>query len=221
MPSSTVEQYIKTIFMIERRTGAACVPMKVLADTMEVSPGTATSMAKHLATLTFVEYQPRQGVTLSDAGRALALRIVRRHRLIETFLEQILGYDWSEVHTDAEELEHVVSDRFVERIDALLGHPEYDPHGDPIPRLDGSIAAQDVRGLDTLTAGQTAEIARLVDSRSDLLDILKEHDVMPGRRVEVLEHNGATASMRIRAGNDGKPLSLSYDVAASIMVLRP
>jgi len=207
--------------MVQRRTDADCVPMKMLADTMEVSPGTATSMAKHLATLGLVDYQPRQGVILSAAGRSLAIRIVRRHRLIETFLEQVLNYDWSEVHTDAEELEHVVSDRFVERIEALLGYPEFDPHGDPIPRLDGTFATQDLLGLDTITTGQIAEIARLVDSRSDLLDILKEHDVMPGRRVEVLEHNEATASMRIRAGNDGKPLSLSYDVAASIMVLRP
>lgn len=206
--------------MVERRTGTDCVPMKVLADTMDVSPGTATSMAKHLATLGFIDYQPRQGVILSAAGRTLAIRIVRRHRLIETFLEQILNYDWSEVHGDAEELEHVVSDRFVERIDALLGYPEYDPHGDPIPRLDGTFATQNVRGLHTVTAGATAEIARLVDSRPDLLDILKAHDIMPGRHVEVLEHNEATASMRIRAGNDGKPLSLSYDVAASIMVLR-
>jgi len=123
--------------------------MKMLADTMEVSPGTATSMAKHLATLGLVDYQPRQGVILSAAGRSLAIRIVRRHRLIETFLEQVLNYDWSEVHTDAEELEHVVSDRFVERIEALLGYPEFDPHGDPIPRLDGTFATQDLLGART------------------------------------------------------------------------
>lgn len=195
--------------------------MKTLADSMGVSPGTATSMAKHLASLGYVEYQPRQGVTLRDAGRFLAIRIVRRHRLIETFLEQVLNYDWSEVHNDAEELEHVVSDRFVERIDILLGHPEYDPHGDPIPSLDGTFAAQDLLSLDHATTGQTVEIARLVDSRADLLDLLKAYEVTPGRRVEVLEHNDVTSTLRIRATGCEKPLSLSYEVASSIMVVRP
>lgn len=178
-------------------------------------------MAKQLASLTYVDYQPRRGVTLSTEGRSLAIRIVRRHRLIETFLEQVLNYDWSEVHGDAEELEHVVSDRFIERIDALLGFPKYDPHGDPIPRLDGTFATQDLLHLQEVDAGRTVEIARLVDSRADLLEILKAHEILPGRTVEVLEHNAVTSTMRIRSTGSEKPLALSYEVASSIMVLRP
>ncbi len=195
--------------------------MKALADAMEVSPGTATAMAKHLSVLGYVDYKPRQGVILAESGRNIAVKIVRRHRLIETFLEQVLGYDWSEVHDDAEELEHVVSDRFIERIDALLGHPGFDPHGDPIPGLDGSFATQDLLGLHEALPGQTVEIARLVDSRSELLDLLKSHDVTPGTRVEILEHNNVTSTLRIRSTISDKPLSLSYDVAAGIMIVRP
>ena len=113
MATSTVEQYLKTLLLLERRSELIPVPMKVLAEAMSVTPGTVTSMAKHLSEQNLVTYVPWHGVQLSTTGRELALMILRRHRLLESFLQRVLGYDWSEVHAEAEELEHVVSDKFI------------------------------------------------------------------------------------------------------------
>src|SRR6476661_8041735 len=140
MPSSTVEDYLKQIYL-EQQAGDAgqLVPMGRLAAAMGVVPGTATSMVKTLADSGLVSYEPRGGLRLTRGGEQLALRVLRRHRLVELFLVKTLGLDWSEVHAEAEELEHAISDRVMDRIDVLLGHPTVDPHGDPIP--DSNAAA--------------------------------------------------------------------------------
>ena len=116
------------------------IPMGRLATAMGVVPGTATTMVKALADSGLVDYSPRTGVRLTEAGSQLALHVLRRHRLVELFLVRVVGLDWSEVHDEAEELEHVISDKVLEKIDALLGHPQADPHGDPIPTAKGHVA---------------------------------------------------------------------------------
>src|SRR5215207_10579847 len=133
LPSSTVENYLKAIFLGESHLtdGDRLLPMGQLASSLGVAPGTATTMVKALAESGLVEYEPYNGVRLSQAGSKLAATVLRRHRLVELFLVQVMGMRWDEVHDDAEHLEHVVSDRLLDRIDEMLGHPETDPHGDP------------------------------------------------------------------------------------------
>src|SRR5919204_6391883 len=144
LPSSTVENYLKAIYQGQASlptTGAGClVPMGQVASALGVTPGTATTMVKALAESGLAEYEPYTGVRLTAAGEKLAGLVLRRHRLVEAFLVQVMGMSWAEVHEDAEQLEHVVSDRLIDRIDEMLGHPTRDPHGDPIPNPEGTIA---------------------------------------------------------------------------------
>src|SRR5215471_11725921 len=133
MASSTVENYLKQLYLEQQVTNNRLVSMGRLAALLNVVPGTATSMIKTLADSGLVSYEPRSGVRLTTGGEQLALHVLRRHRLVELFLVKVLGLDWSEVHAEAEELEHAISDKVLEKIDGLLGHPSADPHGDPIP----------------------------------------------------------------------------------------
>src|SRR5215470_1451385 len=149
LPSSTVENYLKAIYQGQSALtdGVRLVPMGQVASALSVTPGTATTMVKALAESGLAEYEPYSGVRLSAAGERLAGLVLRRHRLVELFLVQVMGMRWDEVHDDAEQLEHVVSERLIERIDEMLGRPTHDPHGDPIPDPEGAIA---FRALDTL-----------------------------------------------------------------------
>src|ERR1700681_2171544 len=148
-PSSTVENYLKAIYQGQSAPGreARLVPMGSVAAALGVTPGTATTMVKALAESGLAEYEPYSGVRLTAAGEKLAGLVLRRHRLVELFLVQVMGMSWAEVHDEAEQLAHVVSERLIERIDEMLGRPTHDPHGDPIPNPDGAIARRD---LDTL-----------------------------------------------------------------------
>src|SRR3954468_15865951 len=141
MASSTVEDYLKQIYLEQQQAAPReLVPMGKLATAMSVVPGTATSMVKALADSGLVTYEPRGGARLTRGGEQLALHVLRRHRLVELFLVKVLGLDWSEVHAEAEELEHAISDKVLEKIDAFLDRPSVDPHGDPIPPAKGKLA---------------------------------------------------------------------------------
>ena len=135
LPSHTVENYLKAIFLaqVALLPSEPLVPMGQLASALGVVPGTATTMVKALSEAGLVRYEPYAGIRLTPAGEKLAARVLRRHRLIELFLVQVMGMSWTEVHDEAEHLEHAVSDRLIERIDEMLGRPSADPHGDPIP----------------------------------------------------------------------------------------
>ena len=143
MASQTVENYLKAIYRAERELASpgALVPMGRLAAAMGVVPGTATTMVKALAESELAHYEAYAGVRLTPAGERLAALVLRRHRLVEQFLVQVMGMPWDEVHDEAERLEHAVSDRLIDRIDEMLGHPAVDPHGDPIPGPEGAMAA--------------------------------------------------------------------------------
>ncbi len=142
LPSLTVENYVKTIYQISAQQRGEPAATGQLAAALGVSPGTVTSMLKTLGESNLVEYTPHHGARLTPSGQALATRVVRRHRLIELFLVRTLDLTWDEVHEEAEHMEHAVSDLLVDRIDAFLGYPDSDPHGDPIPRADGSVAVR-------------------------------------------------------------------------------
>jgi DtxR family Mn-dependent transcriptional regulator len=145
LPSQTVENYLKTIYLAQTalESPETLVPMGHLASTLGVVPGTATTMVKTLAESGLVRYEPYMGVRLTRAGEKLATLVLRRHRLIELFLVKVIGMSWAEVHDEAELLEHAVSERLIERIDDMLGRPEVDPHGDPIPTAEGRMPRRD------------------------------------------------------------------------------
>src|SRR5215510_14303940 len=155
LPSSTVENYLKAIYAgaASLEPGQRLVPMGQLAAAVGVASGTATTMVKTLAESGLVEYEPYSGVALTAAGHKLAALVLRRHRLIELFLVRVMGYAWDEVHDEAEQLEHVVSDRLIDRMDEMLGRPEVDPHGDPIPNAEGQIKPQQAQTLLTCPVG--------------------------------------------------------------------
>src|SRR3982751_1400223 len=160
MPTSTVENYLKQIYLEQQGVADRLVPMGRLAEVMGVVPGTATSMIKALADSGLVSYEPRGGARLTRGGEQLALHVLRRHRLVELFLVKVLGLDWSEVHDEAEELEHAISDKVLERIDRLLGHPSVDPHGDPIPTAKGKVSDTPLASLADCALGRPVKVAR-------------------------------------------------------------
>jgi len=141
MPSSTVEDYLKAIYLAQLESPHKRVPMGKISLALDVVPGTATTMIKSLAERNLLEYMPRYGVRLTAAGERLAIGMVRRHRVVETFLVDTLGLPGDEIHEEAEQLEHAVSERVLEALDNFLGQPTHDPHGTPIPRADGSVVA--------------------------------------------------------------------------------
>lgn len=180
MPSLTVENYIKSIFQISNGSGGQPAATGQIAAALDVLPGTVTSMLKTLGESGLATYTPYEGVRLTSAGTALALRIVRRHRLVELFLAQTLDMSWDEVHEEAEHLEHAVSDRLVDRIDAFLGRPPVDPHGDPIPRSDGSMVAEPSRSLAECEPGYQFRLARVADQSPAFLRYLTESGLSLG-----------------------------------------
>lgn len=216
MASSTVENYIKRIYVEQQQRAGELVPFGPLATAMQVVPGTVTTMVKALADSGLVAYEPRQGVKLTAAGEKLALHVLRRHRLLELFLVQVLHLDWSEVHEEAEELEHVVSDRLLERIDELLGRPAFDPHGDPIPSAAGKISERPLRPLNSATEGRHGRISRISDQDSKFLRYAIERGLVPGAAVAVQTTDPVGDSVTLQLGD--QVLTLGNTAAAKIMV---
>src|SRR5581483_3063750 len=151
--------------------------MGTIASTLSVTPGTATAMVKALAESGLAEYEPYSGVRLSPAGEKLAGLVLRRHRLVELFLVQVMGMSWDEVHEEAEQLEHVVSERLIERIDDMLGHPTHDPHGDPIPNTDGTLTPKHLDNLLTCPVGTTLRVTRVADQDPSFLRFIERNNL--------------------------------------------
>ena len=220
MPSPTVENYIKRLYTEQHRLGEGeLVPMGRLAELMHVVPGTATSMVKTLADAKLLEYEPRTGVRLTEQGRALALRMVRRHRIIEAFLVEMLGMDWSEVHEEAEELEHVVSDKVLERLDEVLGRPRVDPHGDPIPsaRATREPVGSASGALTEMLGGSSAVIARIIEQDAPFLRFLAKHGLVPGAAVTLIRLDPLADSVTVQAA-EHSAVTLGTAAAAKVLV---
>jgi len=199
MPSSTVENYVKRLYMEQQRSPDRLVPMGRLAAVMGVVPGTATTMVKALGEERLVHYEPRSGVRLTRSGEKLALHVLRRHRLVELFLVKVLGFDWSEVHEEAEVLEHAVSEKVLQRIDDFLDHPTADPHGDPIPDAAGAVAHPHVQTLADVAAGQEVQVARVESEDAQFLKFADEHGLVPGNVVVVERHDLTADAVTLRA----------------------
>jgi DtxR family Mn-dependent transcriptional regulator len=216
MPSLTVENYVKTIYLLAQQSGATEVATGHIAAALGVLPGTVTSMLKTLADSALVTYKPYEGVRLTAAGRALALRVLRRHRLIEQFLSQTLNLSWDEVHEEAEHMEHAVSDALVDRIDAFLGHPTTDPHGDPIPQADGTVAPAADRSLAECAVGERFRVARVVDQSPEFLRYLTESGLEIGAQGSLVANEPSQENVTIRLA--GENHTLARDVATKLMV---
>lgn len=215
--STTVENYLKEIFLA-RGPESDLVSMGTVARALKVSPGTATTMAKSLAAKGYVGYRPRSGVKLTAKGERLALSIVRRHRLVELFLERTLKLDWAEIHAEAERLEHALSDRVLDAIDAYLGHPETDPHGDPIPRADGAIDVRHRANLADCAVGLKLRIARITDQAPAFLHFVESHGLRPGAQVMVERRELEADSVLLRVGPHRSPLAMGTHAAGKIQV---
>ena len=183
-PSSSVGDYLKAIWEISR-SGAAST--KEVANRLSVSSASVTNMFGRLQEMGLVRYERYRGASLTRRGLVEALRLVRRHRLIETFLLEHLGYSWQDVHEEAERLEHAVSDKFTERLAKLLGHPDRDPHGDLIPAADGTFASERSKPLSETEAGQRVHIIRVSNESASVLNHLGERGLIPGRLLSVKE----------------------------------
>lgn len=219
MASRTIENYLKNLYLEQQNTPAnEPVAMGRLAVIMSVVPGTATTMVKALADSGLVAYSPRSGVKLTAAGKQLALHVLRRHRLVELFLVRIVGLDWSEVHAEAEELEHVISDKLLARIDVLLGHPATDPHGDPIPTASGDVAASDAESLATCTAKKAVEITRILDQGREFLRFAEKSGLTPGTRVQVTSREPLAEAVILKCHGSREALTLSTSAAAKFLV---
>ena len=220
LPSSTVENYLKTIFMAEAQleNGQKLVPMGQLATTLGIAPGTATTMVKALAESGLAAYEPYNGVRLTSAGERLAARVLRRHRLIESFLVQVIGMNWDEVHEDAEQMEHVVSDRLIDRIDDMLGHPAADPHGDPIPTADGQLPQRPLETLLTCPLHTPVTVARVTDQDPAFLRFIESHHLKPGETIEVEARDEMSDSVRLKGRRDTR-MTIGARAASKLLVI--
>jgi DtxR family Mn-dependent transcriptional regulator len=217
MPTSTVEDYLKQIYQAQQAAPGSLVPTGQVAAALDVAPGTATAMVKTLADSGLVEHEPYSGVKLTPAGEKLATHVLRRHRLVELFLVKVMGMDWSEVHGEAELLEHTVSERLLARIDEMLGSPEVDPHGDPIPTAGGDVAHIDYANLVTCPVGTPMKLVRVTDQATDFLQLVERYGLVPGASIEVTgrDEQADTVAIRRRAG---EPVKLGFRAASKIQV---
>lgn len=217
MATSTVEDYLKAILIEEQRHPDSLVTTGRIASAIKVAPGTATSMVKTLADSALVTYEPYSGVRLTEAGRQLATQVLRRHRLVELFLVQVMRMDWSEVHEEAERLEHAISENLLERMDEMLGRPSVDPHGDPIPNAQGQVEEPDLPSLATCPVGVALRVARVGDQDPEFLRLVERRGLKPGSELTVRSRDGAadTVDLRLAAGEE---LSLGHRAATKILV---
>lgn len=186
MRSPSIEDYLKAVYKLEEQEGPP-VSTGDVAEAMDVSGASASNMIRRLDDLGFLTYEAYEGATLTDPGRTVALEVIRHHRLLELYLKEVMGFSWDEIHEEAEILEHHISERFEDRIEEMLGHPERDPHGHPIPARDGTVDDLPTRSLADLTTGDRAYIDHIADESGEVLDLLEQRGLLPGASVEVVD----------------------------------
>lgn len=220
MISKAMEDYLKAIYKLAHEGEEHTVGTGALAEALGVAAPSATGMLKKLAELRMVEHNPRHGVRLTPAGEKIALEVVRHHRLLECYLSEALGYSWDAVHEEADRLEHLVSDELEERIDAALGYPTVDPHGDPIPSREGVMVVAPQRALATLAASEAGVVGRVSDADPAKLRYLAGLGLFPGVAVAVLETLPFNGPLRVRVGGEGEGREhlLGRELAADIFV---
>lgn len=212
--TAPVEDYLKAIYELETRLGTAVT--SDVADALDVAPASATGMIRRLAAQGYLDHVPYKGVQLTPAGRRAALRTIRRHRILESYLTGVLGYPWDLVHDEAERLEHAASDALIERMAAALGHPTQDPHGAPIPTAEGVVDERSHRTLADLNAGERARMVRVSDRDGSLLRYLAEIALQPGVEVELVARAPFDGPLTLRIGD--KQLMVGPSLAGQVLV---
>ena len=212
--SRSVEDFLKAVFTLQQQSDR--VSTNTLRDALSITAPSVTDMAQRLVAAGLVDYQKYRGVVLTDAGREIALRVIRRHRLLELYLVRELGYELREVHDEAERLEHAVSDHFVEAIARKLGNPQIDPHGDPIPSPEGVIEQRDLQSLASLRTGEQATIAQLKTSNSEMLQHMLDRGFRLNAVVEIMARDPFNGPITVRI--DGKRRVVGHQVAENILV---
>lgn len=223
--SRSVENFLKAVYVLQQQSATdetvneekrGRVATNALAEALNISPPSVTDMARRMVESDLVDYRKYYGVRLTGAGREVALHVIRRHRLIELYLSEELGYDLHEVHDEAEELEHAVSDRFIEAIAAKLGHPTTDPHGDPIPSAEGVIIRRDDIPLTQLTRHTPARVSRFTVEDSAMLQHITSRHFTLGTVIQIIERDPFDGP--ITAMIAGERSVIGYNVAACILV---
>lgn len=215
--SSSTQDYLKVIWGLQEWSDAP-VTTSVIAERMQLRPSTVSDAIRRLTEQGMVEHARYGSVTLTPSGRSHALAMVRRHRLIETFLVQVLGYTWDEVHHEAEQLEHAVSDLMIERIDALLGHPTRDPHGDPIPSVEGTPHRPDAVPLATVPPRTHVRVERISDSDSDRLRYFAGQGITLDTDLDILEADPYSDGVLVRVTGRPQPVNLGAAASNAIWV---
>jgi DtxR family Mn-dependent transcriptional regulator len=217
--SRSVEDYLKAVFNLTERGDAAST--SAIADALEVQPASVTGMVKRLAETGLLEHLPYKGVRLTDQGSREALRVIRRHRILETYLAERLGYSWDDVHAEAERLEHAASDVLIERMATALEDPSHDPHGAPIPTSAGTIEATDFATLADVPRGDEVDIRAVQDEDAERLRYMEARGLKPGVRVCVEERAPYGGPLTVRVGGPNGPTQLvGQDLARRIFVAR-
>ncbi|MCE2895543.1 MAG: metal-dependent transcriptional regulator [Flammeovirgaceae bacterium] len=215
MISLAEENYLKSIYHLSQ-AGSKSVLTNELAEAMNTKAASVTDMIKKLSTKEFISYEKYYGVNLTAKGKTVALSVIRKHRLWETFLVEKLAFSWDEVHEVAEQLEHIQSKRLIEKLDEYLGFPKVDPHGDPIPDTKGKIKALQQVMLATLKPGADSIIVAVKDSDSQLLKYLDKIGARPGKTIKVIEREEYDGSMEVSINN--QRFFLSKEVSENILV---
>ena len=215
--TESVDNYLKAILALGGTDGQA-VSSTALAERLGVAPASITNMLQKLASArpSYVEYEKRRGVRLSPEGKRRALEILRHHRLIETFLYEVLDYPIEEVHEEAERLEHFISERFEERISTKLGHPKFDPHGHCIPTMDGKMPRQASKPLTSLQQDGKFIVESVSDRDAPLLKRLRAHGIVPGARIQVTRR--AAEEFALSTGGNARGLILPRDLAEAVRI---
>jgi DtxR family Mn-dependent transcriptional regulator len=214
--SRSVEDYLKVIYHLSLEGQPATTSR--IAELLEVAPPSVSGMIKRLSEQGLLEHVPYRGVELTAEGRRAALRMVRRHRIIEAYLVGALGYSWDTVHEEAERLEHAVSDALIERMAMALGHPQVDPHGDPIPDASGRIEEVVTTPLSEIPEGETVEIRRVDTSHAERLRYLGATGLTPGTSVMVTQRQPFDGPITVRSG--GRDQVIGHELGRLILVVR-
>lgn len=213
-PSESVENFIKAVYSLQQHEER--VSTNTLSEALNISAPSVTDMAQRLVSAGLVDYQRYRGVVLTPAGSEMALRVLRRHRLIELYLVQELGYELRDVHEEAEKLEHAVSERFIEAIAHKLGDPTFDPHGDPIPAPDGTLTERHLMALTDLPANLEGHVSQLKTSSPEMLQHILDRGFKLGSEVEVLALDPFEGPVTVRV--DGEERVIGYQVAECILI---
>ena len=216
--SQSIEDYLKAVYELTREDGRAST--NALADYLNVAPASVTGMLQKLASTKppLLEYQKHRGVRLTRQGQKVALETIRHHRLLELFLHQMLGYEWDQVHEEADRLEHVISEQFEQRIAEALGDPSLDPHGDPIPRTDLSLPDSSGMLLSALRPGRRARVVRVRDTAPDLLRHLSQLGVVPQAALTITGYSEFDGNLHLKVGKSKEEIVFGPRVTNQVYI---